>query len=169
MSGGSMDYIYSRLEMDATFSEHTPERRAFAKHLQLVVKALHDIEWVDSSDYGPGGESEAIQACLREGAALEAAIEDAHAAEKTLREELENACSGKRRHNAEAQLPAWSEAECGSTAAPCYVPTRRIYDNVTAATKSNAPSTAKLSASKPWRQPENHAFELPFIEPSLKR
>jgi hypothetical protein len=26
---------------------------------------LHDIEWVDSADYAPGDEDEAIRACLK--------------------------------------------------------------------------------------------------------
>ena len=63
MSGGSMNYLYSKIEY-ADFPTDTPEREAFAKHLKLVAKALHDIEWVDSADYGPGDENEAIRACL---------------------------------------------------------------------------------------------------------
>ncbi len=69
MSGGSMNYLYSRIEMDATFEQNTPLRKAFAKHLEMVCKALHDIEWVDSCDYGPGDENEAIRACLQHGGA----------------------------------------------------------------------------------------------------
>lgn len=95
MSGGSMDYLYCKLECDATFRETTPERRAFAKHLKLVAKALHDIEWVDSGDYGPGDDAEAIRACLSVGATLEAAVEAAHEARKHLTAELERACSGR--------------------------------------------------------------------------
>ena len=64
MSGGSMGYLYSKLEY-AEFDEDTPHRKAFAAHLKLVAKALHDIEWVDSCDYGPGDENAAIEACLR--------------------------------------------------------------------------------------------------------
>lgn len=94
MSGGSMNYLYSRLEYEASFRMDTPERRAFSKHLKLVAKALHDIEWVDSGDYGPGDENEAIRACLSAGATLEAAIDAAHEAHKALRAELERACSG---------------------------------------------------------------------------
>lgn len=91
MSGGSMNYLYSKLEYDATFSLDTPERRAFAKHLQLVAKALHDIEWVDSGDYGPGDDEEAIRACLGEGRVLEAAIEAAEKALRVLQDEIERA------------------------------------------------------------------------------
>ena len=97
MSGGSMNYLYLTLERDAEFRLTTPERKAFAKHLVKVAKALHDIEWVDSSDYSPGDESESIRACLAPGMALEAAIDSAHEAAKELREELERACSGVRK------------------------------------------------------------------------
>ena len=97
MSGGSMNYLYSKIEYDATFALDTPERKAFKKHLAVVAKALKAIEWVDSGDSGPESETEAIRACLAPGAALEAAIEDAHAAAKMLREELERACAGQAR------------------------------------------------------------------------
>ena len=64
MSGGSMNYLYSKLLHCADFPINTPEREAFANHLKLVAQALHDIEWVDSGDYGPGDENAAIRACL---------------------------------------------------------------------------------------------------------
>lgn len=96
MSGGSMNYLYSKLEYEANFLSNTPERRAFTSHLQKVAKALHDIEWVDSSDYGPGDENEAIRACLGDALILEAAIEQAHEAAKVLRDELERACGGRK-------------------------------------------------------------------------
>lgn len=86
-----MNYIFSRLENDATFKRNTAERKAFGKHLELVIKALHDIEWVDSCDYGPGDDSEAIMACLHPGATLEAAIEAAKEAREALDNELERA------------------------------------------------------------------------------
>ena len=64
MSGGSMNHLYMKVALYANFDLNTPERVAFAEHLEKVVAALHDIEWVDSGDYGPGGDSEAIRACL---------------------------------------------------------------------------------------------------------
>ena len=91
MRGGSMNYIYSRLEYGATFTADTPERRAFAKHLKLVVKALHDIEWVDSGDYGPGDENEAIRACLGDARMLQATLEMAKEAVATLQAEIDKA------------------------------------------------------------------------------
>ncbi len=75
MSGGSMDYFYSRVEdVAGSIRLTTPLRRAFRSHLCLVAQALHDIEWVDSSDYGPGDEDAAIDKCLAKGAELNAMI-----------------------------------------------------------------------------------------------
>jgi len=93
MSGGSMDYLYSRVS-DAEFKINTIERKAFAKHLKLIAEALHDIEWVDSGDYGEGDENAAIRACLESGVLLETAVEEADTAGKNLRAELERVCSG---------------------------------------------------------------------------
>ena len=91
MSGGSMNYIYSKLEYDANFRQNTPERRAFAKHLKLVVKALHDIEWVDSGDCGPGDENAAIRACLGDAVMLSTVLEMAKEAVATLQAEIDRA------------------------------------------------------------------------------
>jgi len=91
MSGGSMNYLYFKLEDDANFSAETPERIAFRKHLEKVAKALHDIEWVDSGDYAPGQENEAIRECLGDAKVLEAAIEAAEKAADELRTEIERA------------------------------------------------------------------------------
>lgn len=77
MSGGSMNYLYSRISWEADFTKDTPERKAFGDHLDLVIKALHDIEWVDSGNYSPGDENEAIRACLAGGEKLRAAAEEA--------------------------------------------------------------------------------------------
>ncbi len=86
MSGGSYQYAYGRVEDMARSLQgrhESPLRRAFARHLELVAKAMHDAEWVDSSDYGPGDDDAAIRLVLSPGAELEAAIsmaEDARAA-----------------------------------------------------------------------------------------
>lgn len=68
MSGGSMDYFYSQVESEARelSISRNPLRRAFGKHLMNVSKALHDIEWVDSGDYGDGDEEEIIKKVLGE-------------------------------------------------------------------------------------------------------
>ncbi len=39
----------------------TEARLWFAKLLELVSETMHDIEWVDSGDHGPGDELESIQ------------------------------------------------------------------------------------------------------------
>lgn len=74
MSGGSHNYAYSHaqdfaesLEADAQKLEDPntdPLRIAFAAHLRLVAKAMHDIEWVDSFDKAKGDEHAAIRAVL---------------------------------------------------------------------------------------------------------
>jgi hypothetical protein len=67
MSGGSLDYIYYRVEDVAeTIKDRaeTPLQKAFAEHLLKVAKALHDVEWVFSGDYGEGDDAEAIKAVL---------------------------------------------------------------------------------------------------------
>lgn len=67
MSGGSYDYAYNKAEdmADSLCSKtNSPLRRAFGRHLNLVAKAMHDIEWVDSGDYGTGDENDAIAKVL---------------------------------------------------------------------------------------------------------
>lgn len=81
MSGGSLDYVCYKVEDVAGQIGGTPLYDAFSKHLKLVSKALHDVEWVMSSDYGSGDDEEAIRAVLGPGAELESAIESA---ERTL-------------------------------------------------------------------------------------
>jgi RNase P/RNase MRP subunit p30 len=80
MSGGSLDYICYRVDDAATSiasKATTPEQRAFAKHLRLVSKALHDVEWVFSGDCGEGDDSESIRAVVSFAAILESEIERA--------------------------------------------------------------------------------------------
>jgi hypothetical protein len=74
MSGGALNYLNDKVN-DAVFDADTPERVAFAKHLDKVVKALHDIELVDSGDYGPGDEKAAIFDCIGPMAILEAHLD----------------------------------------------------------------------------------------------
>ncbi|MEO5368032.1 MAG: hypothetical protein H7831_17105 [Magnetococcus sp. WYHC-3] len=86
-----MNYLYARIECDARFDQNTMERRAFGKLLKKVCTALHDIEWVDSCDYGLGEENAAIRECLSQDALLDSAIDDAKSALETLREEIARA------------------------------------------------------------------------------
>lgn len=66
MSGGSLDYLYERVENVARhcIGSDLPERRAFGRHLVKVAEALHAIEWVDSGDWGPPRDSDAIRAVI---------------------------------------------------------------------------------------------------------
>lgn len=92
MSGGSLNYVYSRVQDAATEvagKAETPLHRAFAVHLMKVSQALHDLEWVWSADYGEGREVAAIEACLTPGATLEAATVRAQDAMRELQLELE--------------------------------------------------------------------------------
>lgn len=69
MSGGSYQYAFGTVTDVATEirrrSGNDVIRLAFANHLDLVAKAMHDIEWVDSCDTEPGSEYPAIEACFR--------------------------------------------------------------------------------------------------------
>lgn len=67
MSGGSMDYLYYKVEEvahDLQNKNRTPLQRAFGEHLEKVAEALHDVEWVWSGDYGTGDDEDAIKAVL---------------------------------------------------------------------------------------------------------
>ena len=78
MSGGSMDYLYSKLE-DARIDPVTPLRRAFIRHIKKVAQALYEIEWADSGDTtkNNGNERLAIMDCIGSGAELEQIIDEA--------------------------------------------------------------------------------------------
>lgn len=94
MSGGSYDYAYGRVNDFATrlreltasmpAGEAKRLRRAFADHLVLVAEAMHDIEWVDSGDYGCGDEVEPLKKVLGRERALEAIVADAKRMESRL-------------------------------------------------------------------------------------
>ena len=84
MSGGSMDYLYSRIE-EAHFALDTPERKAFKAHLKKVAKACKAIEWVDSGDSSEGSETSAILECIDHQDVLDQLIIEA----KTTIKELE--------------------------------------------------------------------------------
>ena len=67
MSGGSWDYAYWRMEESGRRLIHENEsvdRAQLGRLLLLVGKAMHDIEWVDSCDYGDGEDVKAIRAVL---------------------------------------------------------------------------------------------------------
>lgn len=94
MSGGSLNYMYHKVEdaaRDIARLAETPLHRAFAAHLMKVAKALHDIEWLFSADYGPGQEVEAISAVVTPAAVLETATEHARAALSELQDAIKQA------------------------------------------------------------------------------
>ena len=86
MSGGSLDYVYHRVNDVAEIilkRAECPEHKAFAKHLYKVSKALHDLEWVWSGDCSDG-DIEAIMAVITPSDVLVDAIEDAKKAKGEL-------------------------------------------------------------------------------------
>ena len=87
MSGGSMDYLYARVE-DVRFDTYSPERKAFRKHIFLVAKALKSIEWNDSGD-GDDDEVQNIMACISKTDVLEAVLEDARRVQRELNKVLQ--------------------------------------------------------------------------------
>jgi hypothetical protein len=75
VSGGSYDYLYSKIALladaieersesysDEMSAEQIKHRARFVRLLRLVCKAAYDIEWVDSGDCSPGDELPAIKA-----------------------------------------------------------------------------------------------------------
>lgn len=82
MSGGSLDYVSCKVEDAADtidgrsrYDRDTPAerrvlrvRRAFARHLRLVAKALHEVEWSMSGDTGFGDDIPSIEAAMGKGA-----------------------------------------------------------------------------------------------------
>lgn len=72
MSGGSWDYVYFRVEEAGHRLKRSecPYRKALGERLVLTAKALHDIEWVDSADYGLGDDIESIKIALGQDSGL---------------------------------------------------------------------------------------------------
>lgn len=88
-----MNYLSTKVEM-AEFRRNTVLRRAFAAHLEKVAAALHEIEWVDSGDTGPGSEDAAIRACLDDSSELWQALHEAVQARDTLNALIERMGNG---------------------------------------------------------------------------
>lgn len=94
MSGGAYEYASYKLETlaESIRDQHTdPLRRAFADHIRLIAKAMHDIEWADSGDTGPDSWQEATRAVIAPTAELEAATRLAEHAAKQLQAALDRA------------------------------------------------------------------------------
>lgn len=91
MSGGSLDYVCYRLDDAIDTIERratTTLHKAFAQHLKDVAKALHDLEWVLSGDYGEGQEINSLRKVVNKEMELKAATEQAEFALKQLKEVL---------------------------------------------------------------------------------
>lgn len=87
MSGGSLDYVYVKVEdaaNDVASRAETPEHRAFAAHLQKVAKALKALEWMWSCDTSRGSEREAVMACIAPSDVLAEAVRNAERAKAEL-------------------------------------------------------------------------------------
>jgi hypothetical protein len=93
MSGGSLDYVYGRVD-DAAQSimqqSKNPLYAAFAKHLIKVAKALHDLEWVLSGDCSEPSEVAAIRAVISPTEELDSVREEAEVAFKNLEQAIKN-------------------------------------------------------------------------------
>ena len=80
MSGEEYGHIIYKIEeliemLEDKHSTHH-KRLAFIKLLKLVAKAIHDINYVDSCDYSPGDEYEAIDECFRFCKTIEEGVKD---------------------------------------------------------------------------------------------
>jgi hypothetical protein len=65
MNGGSMDYLYLKVQDVADGMKQlssSPHRQRFAEHLQLVAVALKDVEYCDSGDTSENVELRSIEA-----------------------------------------------------------------------------------------------------------
>lgn len=94
MSGGSLDYVYSRVSEAAVtirgWQGSTPLHLAFANHLDLVATALHDLEWVFSDDKKEGDEIPALRALIPPAEELAEACEVAQSALNDLLQTMRN-------------------------------------------------------------------------------
>jgi hypothetical protein len=94
MSGGALGYASGHIEStiyEMGRHELTPKMRVFRKFLVKVAKAVHDVEWELSDNYGPGGSDKAVDAVLPDGFSLKCAIEEAEEAERNLRAAIDDA------------------------------------------------------------------------------
>jgi len=89
MSGGNYDYICYKVDtfIDELKTNDDPRRLAFKELMVLVSKALHDIEWTDSGDYGDDADHKAIDAVFAFLKSDPEIIKKAHAYDK-LKEQL---------------------------------------------------------------------------------
>ena len=96
MSGGSLDYLYLKVEdaaseiaVNESFCGYGDKyhRKAFAKHLKRVALALHAIEW-NIDDDGHEDENELIEACIGEHCDLAEMISEAQRVKADIEKKL---------------------------------------------------------------------------------
>jgi hypothetical protein len=94
MSGGSWDYLTYKVDeaADRLIASANARRRALGKHVRLVAKALHDIEWNDSGD-GAANEPGSIDAVLNHRGALLSTIKEEAAELRRILDEIVNDAS----------------------------------------------------------------------------
>lgn len=86
MSGGSLDYVYQRVDSaaDRLLEDKDPTFRAFGAHLKLVQKALHDVEWYLSGDYGREQCGKSLAQILTKADVLAQVVQEAREVQHTL-------------------------------------------------------------------------------------
>lgn len=64
MSGGSLDYLWSKIDMALEDPNaivlSSPERIAFKEHMKKVIIALYNVEMIDSGDNSPGSDVDSL-------------------------------------------------------------------------------------------------------------
>ncbi len=86
MSGGSYDYLCYKMEDAARTlmkKGQVPYRKAFGELMLRCAQAMHDVEWVDSDDKGPGDDEESIMKCIMPADVLTVTVNEA---EKSLKD-----------------------------------------------------------------------------------
>ena len=67
MSGGSYDYKYRELEVLADLLDPQPRdgkqpvRKRLSFALREIAQQCHDVEWIDSGDYGDGAWTQIVE------------------------------------------------------------------------------------------------------------
>ena len=92
MSGGSLDYVYSKLDnaiYEMKKRATTNLEYAFIQHLQDTAKALHDLEWYYSGDYSEEQAMESIRKVISKEDELKIMVERAQNIRNELKELLE--------------------------------------------------------------------------------
>ena len=96
MSGGSLDYVYFKVESAAhdiareSLTSKIPELKAFKDHLIKVAAVLHDVEWCLSGDYTEEKMVKSIKELLSEEQVLGSVAKEAEEILVKLNSQLES-------------------------------------------------------------------------------